>query len=242
MVEMTEPLMDNEKEVSLEEKIDYFFRDRSLLEEALTHKSFSNEQSGEAIPFNERLEFLGDAVLGLVVSRFAFQHLASAPEGELTRVRAEVVNEKSLATIAGQLKLGQYLRLGKGEEKSGGRTKRSLLANALEAMLGAIFCDSGFENARAVAERLMADSIRRSARSKVGIDFKTRLQEVLQARYGLPPEYVLDHVEGPEHQRSYSVEARFGGRTIGRGTGTTKKKAEQQAAKEALAHLESESP
>ena len=230
----------NEKNVSLEEKIDYRFRDKSLLEEALTHKSFSNEQPGGAIPFNERLEFLGDAVLGLVVSEYAYLRLGNAPEGELTRIRAEVVNENSLATIAGGLLLGDYLRLGKGEERSGGRTKTSLLANALEALLGAVFCDSGFENARTVAEGLLADEIQRAARSKISMDHKTRLQEMLQARYGDTPEYVVGQVEGPEHQRLYSVEARYDGRIIGCGTGTTKKRAEQEAAREALVLLERE--
>ena len=229
-------------EAALEEIIDYRFRDRRLLEEALTHKSFSNEQPGVALPFNERLEFLGDAVLGLIVSRYAFDHLSTAAEGELTRIRAEVVTEKSLAAIAGQLMLGRYLRLGRGEEKSGGRTKRSLLANAFEALLGAVFCDGGFDHACRVAEGLLGEKIRRAARSKTGRDYKTRLQEMMQARYGLPPEYVLSQIEGPEHQRCYSVEARFEGRAIGRGKGTTKKKAEQEAAREAIQHLEEKTP
>ncbi|MEZ4599459.1 MAG: ribonuclease III [Syntrophotaleaceae bacterium] len=232
----------NHTEGTLEEKIHYRFRDGSLLQEALTHKSYSNEQPGGVLPFNERLEFLGDAVLGLIVSRYAFHHLATATEGELTRIRAEVVNEKSLAAIAGQLMLGRYLRLGRGEEKSGGRTKRSLLANAFEALLGAVFCDGGFENACRVAEGLLAEKIRRAASSKTGRDYKTRLQEMMQARYGLPPEYELSQIEGPEHQRSYTVEARFEGRVIGRGKGTTKKKAEQEAAREALQLLEGETP
>ena len=227
-----------EKQVSLEEKINYYFRDKGLLEEALTHKSFSNEQPG-AIPFNERLEFLGDAVLDLVISRYVFKHLA-APEGELTRIRAEVVNEKSLSLIAGKLELGSYLRLGKGEELSGGRTKSSLLANVLEAILGAVFCDSDFENARSVAEPLFVAEIHRAASSKIGVDYKTRLQEMLQSLCGKTPEYVLTQVAGPEHCRSYSVEVRFDGKSIGGGTGTTKKKAEQGAAREALAFLEGE--
>lgn len=227
-----------EKHVSLEEKIDYYFRDGALLEEALTHKSFSNEQPG-SIPFNERLEFLGDAVLDLVISRYVYKHLP-APEGELTRIRAEVVNEKSLSLIAEKLDLGSYLRLGKGEERSGGRNKSSLLANVLEAVLGAVFCDSDFERARSVAEPLFVKEIHRAASSKAGMDYKTRLQEMLQSLYGKTPEYVLSQVMGPEHSRSYSVEVRFDGKLIGEGTGTTKKKAEQAAAREALALLECE--
>jgi ribonuclease-3 len=211
--------------VSLEEKTAYSFRSRALLEEALTHKSFSNERQGETVPFNERLEFLGDAVLDLVVSRYVYRRFPAAPEGELTRIRAEVVNEKSLAHVARRLALGEYLRLGKGEEKSGGRKKDSLLANALEAFLGAVFCDGGFEEVR----------------QKAGTDFKTRLQEVLQARLGTVPDYVLSQVEGPEHRRLYSVEVHVDGRVAGCGSGTTKKRAEQEAAREALRKLESDS-
>jgi ribonuclease-3 len=224
--------------VSLEEKTAYRFRNRALLEEALTHKSFSNEWQGETVPFNERLEFLGDAVLDLVVSRYVYRRFAAAPEGELTRIRAEVVNEKSLAQVARKLELGEYFRLGKGEEKSGGRNKDSLLANALEAFLGAVFCDGGFEEARQVAERLLAGEMERAGQRKAGMDFKTRLQEILQGRLGTVPEYVLSQVEGPEHRRLYSVEVRVEGRVAGCGSGTTKKKAEQEAAREALRKLE----
>jgi ribonuclease-3 len=225
--------------VSLEEKIAYRFRSRTLLEEALTHKSFSNERQGETVPFNERLEFLGDAVLDLAVSRYVYHRFAVAPEGELTRIRAEVVNEKSLAQVARNLELGEYLRLGRGEEKSGGRNKDSLLANALEAFLGAVFCDSGFEEARQVAEGLLAAEMERAGQRKAGMDFKTRLQEVLQGRFGTVPEYVLSQVEGPDHRRLYGVEVRVGGNVAGCGSGTTKKKAEQEAAREALRKLES---
>jgi ribonuclease-3 len=225
--------------VSLEETIAYRFRGRALLEEALTHKSFSNEWQGETVPFNERLEFLGDAVLDLAVSQYVYDCFAAAPEGELTRIRAEVVNEKSLALIARKLELGRYLRLGIGEDKSGGRNKDSLLANALEALLGAVFCDGGFEAARRVTERLLAEEMERAGKHKIGMDYKTRLQEALQARFGTTPEYVLSQVEGPEHRRLYRVEVRFDGRIAGCGSGTTKKKAEQEAAREALRELES---
>ncbi len=226
--------------VSLEETTAYRFRSRALLEEALTHKSFSNERQGEIVSFNERLEFLGDAVLDLVVSRYVYHRFAAAPEGELTRIRAEVVNEKSLAQVARKLELGRYLRLGKGEEKSGGRNKDSLLANAFEAFLGAVFCDGGFEAAGQVAERLLAGEMERAGQRKAGMDYKTRLQEILQGRFGTVPDYVLSQVEGPEHRRLYSVEVRFDGRIAGYGSGTTKKKAEQEAAREALRKLESD--
>lgn len=224
-------------EESLEERIGYRFADAALLRESLTHKSFSNEQPGGSVPHNERLEFLGDAVLDLVVGHAVFEAFPSLAEGELTRVRAEVVSEKGLAAIGRQLELGPCLCLGRGEERSGGRDKDSLVADALEALMGAIFCDGGFEEARAVIGALCAGPIERSVRRKAGVDHKTRLQELLQARHGAPPVYVLTESEGPDHRRTYTVEVRFAGETIGCGQGRTKKAAEQKAAGEALKKL-----
>ncbi|BCR05132.1 ribonuclease 3 [Desulfuromonas versatilis] len=221
----------------LEEKIDYRFGNPDLLLEALTHKSFSNEQVARVCPHNERLEFLGDAVLDLIISDRLFRDYPDSPEGELTRIRAEVVSEKSLARAGRKLGLGACLRLGKGEARSGGRNKDSLLADALEALLGAVFRDSGLDSACRVTEGLFLDSLQRSARSKVGQDHKTRLQEILQARCGRPPRYLLAQAEGPDHERIYSVEVVAEGRVIGRGSGRTKKAAEQEAAREALASL-----
>jgi ribonuclease-3 len=221
----------------LQEKIGHSFGYPGLLQESLTHRSFSNEQPCRDFPHNERLEFLGDAVLDLVISHLVFRSFPRLPEGELTRIRAEVVSEKALAVLARSLELGHFLRLGRGEERSGGRDKDSLLADTFEAVLGAVFLDGGFEAARGVIERLFADSVAQSARRKVGVDHKTRLQEILQARYGKTPEYVLLHAEGPDHERIYLVEARFGGKAIGSGRGRTKKKAEQEAARQALAGL-----
>jgi ribonuclease-3 len=224
-------------EESLEGKIGYRFNDTVLLRGSLTHKSFSNEQPGRDVSHNERLEFLGDAVLDLVVSHLIFRAFTALAEGELTRIRAEVVSEKSLAAIGRQLDLGNCLELGRGEERSGGRNKASLVADALEALLGAVFCDGGFESARLVIETLFAGPIERAVREKDGVDHKTRLQELLQARQGQPPAYVLTLAEGPDHQRSYTVEVRFDGKTVGCGRGRTKKAAEQEAAREALARL-----
>lgn len=223
---------------SLEEKIRHHFSQSDLLQESLTHKSFSNEQPGQEVPHNERLEFLGDAVLDLVISQLIFRSFPRLPEGELTRIRAEVVSEKALAALARTFGLGSCLRLGRGEERSGGRDKDSLIADAFEAVLGAVFLDAGFEAAQGVIERLFSEGVMHSARRKVGVDCKTRLQEIFQARHGRPPEYVLLEAEGPDHQRIYSVEVRFDGTAIGRGRGRTKKKAEQEAASEALAGLE----
>lgn len=226
------------REEELEERVGYRFADLALLREALTHKSFSNEQPGRKVPHNERLEFLGDAVLDLVVSHVVFERFPAFAEGELTRVRAEVVSEGGLAAIARQLGVGPCLCLGRGEERSGGRDKDSLVADALEALLGAIYCDGGFERVRAVVDAHFAGPIARSAQRKAGVDHKTRLQELLQARHGATPDYVLVATEGPDHQRTYAVEVRFVGETIGCGEGRTKKAAEQQAAGEALRKLE----
>jgi ribonuclease-3 len=227
-------LCEEKPDILLERTIDYTFGDPSLLIEALTHKSFSNEQNDRGVPDNERLEFLGDVVLGLVVSHYVFRTFPHLPEGELTRIRSEVVSEKGLAVIGKAISLGDFMRLGKGEERSGGRLKSSLIANAMEALIGAIFCDGGFEQACRVVEALVVEHIQRAARRKAGVDYKTRLQERLQARFGEVPQYVLVHADGPPHQRSYTVEARFRESCIGRGEGRSKKAAEQAAARQAL--------
>lgn len=220
---------------SLEAVLAYSFIDRQLPLQALTHKSFSNEQN-EDVLHNERLEFLGDAVLELAVSDWVFRHYPDIPEGGLTRIRAEVVSEKGLSSLARQLNLGEGLRLGKGEEKSGGRDKDSLLADAFEALLGAIYCDGGFTAACTVVEKVFAELIERSARSRYGTDYKTCLQERLQARHGGLPEYQLARVSGPDHDRVYTMEVRFDGKLLGSGRGASKKRAEQQAAAVALDH------
>lgn len=221
----------------LEKTIHYEFADKSLLQEALSHKSFSNEQNDRSAPDNERLEFLGDAVLGLVVSHYVFRSFEQLPEGELTRIRSEVVSEKGLFAIGKAIGLGDYMHLGKGEERSGGRRKSSLLANTMEALLGAVFCDGGFERVRQVIESLFSESIKNAARRKAGVDYKTRLQERLQAQFGEVPNYVLVRSEGPPHQRSYTVEVHFRESSIGQGQGHSKKSAEQAAARQALEHF-----
>lgn len=221
----------------LQDNLGYRFIDGSLLAEALTHKSYSNEQSGDPIPCNERLEFLGDAVLDLVVSRYMFRRFPNAQEGELTRIRSEVVSEKGLSIVARTLQLGRFLQLGRGEERSGGRDKDSLMANALEALLGAVFCDGGFGSACDLVERLFAKLIAEAAQRKHGLDHKTHLQEITQARFAQIPEYVLVCEEGPEHRRHYTVEVRLADKPLGKGQGSTKKKAEQEAALVAISRL-----
>jgi len=223
---------------ALEERIGYQFSSPALLDEALTHRSFTNEQPGVTSPHNERLEFLGDAVLTLVVSATIFAAYPGVSEGELTRIRAEVVNEQALAAIARRLELGPLLRLGRGEERSGGGDKDSLLANGLEALFGGVFLDGGFAAARPLVENLLAGAIVEAAGRKDGIDSKSRLQELVQARQGHAPSYHLAEVAGPDHQRVYVVTVAVDGVILGRGRGRTKKAAEQAAAREALAQLQ----
>lgn len=220
----------------LEQKIGYRFQDRHLPLQAMTHKSFSNEQVENTVAHNERLEFLGDAVLELAVSEKVFSQFPDIPEGGLTRIRSEVVSEKGLLTVARRLNLGDGLRLGKGEEKSGGRKKPSLLSDALEALLGAVFCDGGFAAACQVVEHLFADPIEQTAGSQYGTDHKTCLQEALQARFNQLPKYELIQVSGPDHQRIFKMEVRFKDELLGTGEGSSKKVAEQQAAAAALIH------
>ena len=230
------------KEIELAEFLDnltaaigYRFKDPQLPLQALTHKSYSNEQV-KPVLHNERLEFLGDAVLELAISEWVYADYPDIPEGGLTRIRAEVVSEKGLTKVACLLRLGEGLRLGKGEERSGGREKPSLLSDALEALLGAIYRDGGFAVVCEIVRRLFAADIEHSAKSRYGTDYKTCLQERLQAIHGRLPEYQLAEVSGPDHERIFSIEVRFDGKLLGSGQGPSKKRAEQQAAAVALDH------
>jgi ribonuclease-3 len=221
---------------ALEARIAYRFAQRDLLQEAMTHRSFANELAAYASADYERFEFLGDAVLDLVVSRCLLREFPDFNEGELTRLRAEVVAEPSLATLARQLQLGSCLLLGRGEARSGGCEKDSLLADALEALFGAIFTDGGFDRAAEVIEPLLLPLLKTAAQ-RTGQDFKTRLQEFYQAQQGLLPVYRLVAATGPDHERQYTVEVYLDSQLFGCGVGTTKKKAEQEAARQALATL-----
>jgi len=223
----------------LQQRLGHHFASNELLEQALTHKSFANEHRAEGVADNERLEFLGDAVLDLVVSEALHSHQPALNEGEMTRARAEVVSEKGLSALARRMGVGQHLRLGRGEELTGGRDKDSLLADATEALFGAVFCDAGFRAARLVVGGLLEDAVAEAIATRAGLDAKTRLQELLQARQGQLPRYVLVDTQGPDHDRSYLVEVRVEGETIASGRGRTKKQAEQQAAGKALRQLDS---
>ncbi len=201
-----------------------------LLERALTHRSFAYENGG--LPTNERLEFLGDSVLGLIVTDTLFRQYPDLPEGQLAKLRAAVVNMRALADVARGLRLGAYIRLGRGEEGTGGRDKSSILADTLEAVIGAVYVERGLEAASALVHRLFDPVIARSARLGAGLDWKTSLQELTASGVLGVPEY---HVEesGPDHQKSFRASVTVGGRTYGSGEGRSKKEAEQQAAEAA---------
>ena len=201
-----------------------------LLERALTHRSFAYEHGG--LPTNERLEFLGDAVLGLVVTDALFRAYPDLPEGHLAKLRAAVVNMRALADVARGLHLGDYVRLGRGEEGTGGRDKASILADTLEAVIGAVYIERGLDAADVLVHRLFDPVIARSARLGAGLDWKTSLQELTAASVLGVPEYHVDE-SGPDHQKSFQALVRVGGRVYGSGTGRSKKEAEQHAAEAA---------
>ena len=222
---------------ALQQRLIHHFADPALLAQALTHRSFANESRDPSIIDNERLEFLGDAVLDLIIGHQLFVDHPAADEGELSRLRAELVSAPTLARLARELALGECLLLGRGEARSGGHAKESLQADALEAVIGAIFLDAGFTVATTIVCRLFAPYLRADG-APTEQDYKTRLQERLQAYQQPRPEYLLADVRGPDHQRHYEVELLVAGTVLGRGAGTTKKRAEQEAARCALAHLD----
>jgi ribonuclease-3 len=216
----------------LQDKGGLNWRNPGLLREALTHSSYSYEHPGER--HNQRLEFLGDAVLEIVVSEHLYRLLPEAAEGELTKIRAAVVCEPALAQVSRDLGLGEYLRMGRGEELSGGRERASVLADAFEALLGAIYLDQGLETARRFALRWVEPLIENVLAGKGETDYKTRLQEKLQKKSPEPLKYVILKEEGPDHSKVFTAGVLYRGRILGKGTGRTKKEAEQHAAREAL--------
>ena len=221
----------------LEKALGYSFRDKTLLVNAMTHTSFANECPQAACPHNERLEFLGDAVLDLVVSEYLMEALPVSNEGELSRLRADVVAMPSLAGLASKLGVGPNLLLGKGEFGSGGREKPGLLADALEALLGAVFIDGGYEAAKAVVLPLVVPLLSQAS-ADAGQDHKSRLQEILQASRKELPVYKVTGTSGPDHDPVYLVEVLIGDRVYGTGEGRTKKTAEQNAAQATLQLLD----
>lgn len=221
---------------TLEEKLGYTFRNRALLENALTHSSYANENRSKGLQSNERLEFLGDSVLGMVVADFLFRTNPDLPEGELTRIRANLVCEGSLVVVARELDLGKYLLLGHGEDAGGGRERPSILADAVEAVLAAVYLDGGITHARTIIQKYILD---RAAQEKsANHDFKTALQEFVQRESGQVLTYHLVGESGPDHAKVFQVEVRLNGAAIGRGDGRSKKEAEQSAAKAGLEKLD----
>ena len=204
--------------------------DRDLVERAVTHRSYAYENGG--LPTNERLEFLGDSVLGLVITEELFRRHPDLPEGQLAKLRAAVVNSRALAQVARGLGVGRFLRLGRGEESSGGRDKSSILADAVEALLGAVYLDQGAESARRLILELFADLLEGSARLGAGLDWKTSLQELAAGRSLGVPEYDVSE-SGPDHAKTFRATALVGGLPVGEGEGRSKKEAEQKAAERA---------
>jgi ribonuclease-3 len=227
---------------SLEQRIDYRFRDRGLLEHALTHKSRAHEDASGGVFDNESLEFLGDAVLGLVVADMLFREFPQFQEGQKSKVKATLVSTAALARLADRIGLGEHVLLGRGEEKTGGRRKQALLADTCEALIAAIYLDGGIEEATRFVLRESADEIARVRSPEFLRDFKSALQELLQAQDQPLPEYVLAASTGPDHDKRFHVEVRLGADVLADGAGRTKKDAEQEAARAALERLRPTSP
>src|SRR5271169_2533095 len=250
-----------EREITaLEEGLGYHFRRRAVVEQAVTHSSQAREQESQQgleskyqVSDNEQLEFLGDAVLSLITSEELFQRFPHFREGELSKLRAHLVSERHLIQVAQQLELGHYLRLGRGEEKSGGRSKTALLVDALEAILAAIYLDGGIEPAREfIVREILAPELERMEREGGTLpmtDFKSALQETLQGLGMAQPSYVLVQEAGPDHRKTFTVEVRLNGKNgdgkvdfAGRAQGSTKKMAEQDAARQLLSYLATRPP
>ena len=224
---------------ALERRLSHQFREARLCEQALTHKSWANENQDQGRPHNERFEFLGDSVLALVVSDLLMKKYPESPEGELSKTRAAVVNEAGLARVAEALDLGQWIFLGRGEEQAGGRAKPSILADSLEALIGAVFVDAGFEAAYRTVETLFEERVL-EARKVAGRDYKSRLQELSQAKLKTAPTYTVVKQTGPEHETVFEVAVYILGREFARASGRSKKSAQQAAAAEALDLLHAE--
>lgn len=221
-----------------EKKLGYKFKKPALLKKALTHKSYTNEMKLSPLEHNERIEFLGDAVLELAISHLLMETFQDQPEGELSKLRAAIVNENQLAELARKIGLGGFLYLGRGEDQTGGREKPSLLSDAYEAVLGAIYLDRGLKKAFGVVEKHYVDIIERVGKEGFAKDYKTRLQEVVQARFHSVPRYQLVRAVGPDHSKIFEVSLYVQEELYSVGRGTSKKSAEQDAAKQALEKLQ----
>ena len=219
----------------LETAIGYRFKNISLLQNALTHSSYANEHWHNSLKSNERLEFLGDSILGMVVAEYLYKNFPDRPEGELTRMLADMVCEKTLAAVAGRIELGQHLLLGNGEEQGGGRSRNSILADAVESVIAASFLDGGMAAARQFIDKFILVEV--PVKKLHNADYKTALQELVQQKKNQTLSYALVGESGPDHDKHFDVELSLNGRVIGTGSGSSKKRAEQMAAKKALETL-----
>ena len=219
----------------LEQAIHYQFHNISLLQNALTHSSYANERWHNSLLSNERLEFLGDSILGMLVAEYLFKNFPDRPEGDLTRMRADMVCEKTLAAVANRIGLGQHLMLGHGEEQSGGRSRDSILADAMESVIAACFLDGGMEAALAFIKRFILTEV--PVTRLHNVDYKTKLQELVQQKKNQSLSYELTGESGPDHDKKFDVEVSLNGKVVGTGTGSSKKRAEQDAARDAIQAL-----
>lgn len=222
----------------LENKLNYTFQNPELLSEALSHSSYANEHRAAGLSSNERLEFLGDSVLGFVTAEFLFVQHPDLPEGDLTRIRAALVCEQSLYEVAQKLELGRYLKLGRGEEAGGGRSRTSILADATEAVFASVYLDGGIGAASTLIHRVLLDAEREEVVEERRRDYKTALQELVQRQADQVLTYCMTGEEGPDHDKTFLAEVQLNGVGIGTGSGHSKKEAEQSAAKTALETLE----
>lgn len=218
--------------------IGYDFKKKELLSEALTHSSYANERKYKKCNHNERLEFLGDSVLGLVISDYLFINYPELPEGELTKTRAKIVCETTLSNCAKSIDLGKYLMLGKGEDATGGRQRPSLLADAFESIIGAIYLDGGLSSARKFILTSMNKIIKDALNGKIFIDYKTRLQELIQNDSNVKITYEIFDEKGPDHNKTFYTHVKKNEKVLGHGKGKSKKESEQNAAKMALGVIE----
>ena len=219
----------------LEKAIGYRFRDITLLQNALAHSSYANERWHNSLMSNERLEFLGDSILGMTVADYLYRNFPDRPEGELTRMRADMVCEKTLAAVANQIGLGRHLLLGHGEEQGGGRNRESILADAVESIIAACYLDGGFESAAAFIRSFILCHV--PVKQLQNVDYKTKLQELVQRKKNQVLTYALVGESGPDHDKSFLVEVSLNGAIVGQGSGTSKKRAEQDAARAAIERL-----
>ncbi len=222
------------KLIELQNKIGYTFNDVELLKIALTHTSYANEHKKKMIKHNERLEFLGDSVLSLIITTYLFKNLSNIPEGELSRIRSTIVCENSLKLSGDEFNLSQYIYMGKGEEQTGGRGRSSIVSDAMEALIASIYLDSGYENAEIFVLRQMADIIEKAIQGKLFKDYKTQYQEVIQKQSNAKIEYIVVSEEGPDHQKVFTVSLLLNDTVVSTGKGRSKKVAEQKAAEIAL--------